>query len=223
MPVSAIGFSAYRMSVSRYQESVLSVQMDFRITIPDLYVQTAECIDNIYKPAEIDPEIIINITFIKICQCAHAAFRSIKTGMRQFVTLVSGNAEGADRTAQKACLGAGGRVLAVLPDNLLDHEPGRGEAFLCEQGWHLPFTAWRALRRNLLIHALGELTLVCQSGTSGGTWNGCTENLKRGLSPVYIRRDGSPGAEDLISRGANGIDELTALRVLRPQNEQIPL
>ena len=39
----------------------------------------------------------------------------------QGYTLVSGNARGADKTAQKACLEAGGKVIAVVADSLETH------------------------------------------------------------------------------------------------------
>ncbi len=138
-------------------------------------------------------------------------------------TLVSGNAVGADQAAQNACLEGGGRVLSVLPDSLRDHDPRAGWGLLSEQGWHLPFAAHRALRRNLLIHALGEVTIAAQTGTSGGTWNGCVENLKRDLSPVFVRRDGSPGAEDLIARGAVGLDALEGISVLKSRKLRLPI
>ena len=44
----------------------------------------------------------------------------------QGFTLVSGNARGADRTAQDACLAAGGKVISVVADTLADkHQIGR--------------------------------------------------------------------------------------------------
>ena len=138
-------------------------------------------------------------------------------------TLVSGNAAGADRTAQNACLEAGGKVLSILPDSLRDYRPVKNRGLLSEQAWHLPFTAHRALRRNLLIHAMGEVTIAAQTGTSGGTWNGCVENLKRNLSLVFVRRDGSPGAEDLISRGAEGLEEITGISSLKGRMQRLPL
>lgn len=138
-------------------------------------------------------------------------------------TLVSGNAVGADETAQRACLEAGGRVLSVLPGGLRDVEPTKNWGLLTEQGWHLSFTAWQALRRNLLIHALGEVTVAVQTGTTGGTWSGCVENLKRDLSPLFVRRDGSAGAEDLIARGAEGITELDGIGKLQSRRLRLPI
>ena len=133
--------------------------------------------------------------------------------------LVSGNARGADRTAQDACLHAGGAVLAIVPDGLQYHAPENERiAFLCEWGWHLPMAGYRALERNRLIHAMGEKTFVAQSHLSGGTWSGSEENLRRGWSPLFVHDDGSDGCAALISMGANAVkpEELRSLRALEP-------
>lgn len=143
---------------------------------------------------------------------------------REGYALVSGNARGADQTAQNACLAAGGAVIAVLPDGLQDHAPeNERTVYLCEWGWHLPIVAYRALERNRLIHALGEKTLVAQSHLSGGTWQGSQENLRRGWSPLFVHADGSPGCSALISMGACAVrlDALTSLSTLTPP--QLPL
>lgn len=117
--------------------------------------------------------------------------------------LVSGNARGADRTAQAACLEAGGAVIAVLPAELDACAPENERIlYLCLTGWHLPMVAYRALERNRIIHALGEKTLVAQSHLTGGTWSGSEENLRRGWSPLFVHDDGSEGCSALIDRGA---------------------
>lgn len=133
--------------------------------------------------------------------------------------LVSGNARGADQCAQNACLDAGGAVLAVLPDGLQDHVPNHDRIlYLCEWGWHLPMTGYRALERNRLIHALGEKTFVAQSHCSGGTWSGSEENLRRGWSPLFVHDDGSSGCQALIALGAAAVrtETLCSLRQLQP-------
>lgn len=142
---------------------------------------------------------------------------------REGYALVSGNARGADQTAQKACLEAGGVVISVLPDGLQDHAPDNARmVFLCEWGWHLPMASYRALERNRLIHALGEKTLVAQTHLSGGTWRGSTENLRRGWSPLFVHDDGSPGCSELIALGAGAVrlETLDSLAALEPS--QVP-
>ena len=90
--------------------------------------------------------------------------------------------------------------------------------YLAEQAYDAPFSTPRALGRNYLIHAMGEKTLVaqCQAG-SGGTWDGTTENLKHGWSPVFVHDDGTPGARALIERGAAAVRTLGRLDELQPE------
>ena len=133
------------------------------------------------------------------------------------LTLVSGNARGADLTAQTACLQAGGSVVSVLPCALTDCEPvSERQLLICEEGWHLPFSAGRALRRNRLIYALAEACFVAQSGTSGGTFRGASEYLRHGGCPVYVYDDGSSGCRELLRRGAVGLRSLDTIAGLRP-------
>lgn len=138
---------------------------------------------------------------------------------REDLVLVSGNARGADRIAQDACLEAGGAVIAVLPDGLQDHAPDSDRIlFLCQCGWHLPMVSYRALERNRLIHALGLKTLVAQCGLTGGTRRGAEENLRNGWSPLFVHEDGSPGCAALISLGASPVrlEALFSIRSLQP-------
>ena len=68
---------------------------------------------------------------------------------------------------------------------------------------------------------MGEKTLVaqCRAG-AGGTWDGTTENLKRGWSPVFVNADGSEGAEALAARGAVPVRTLRSLDDLQPVQMQ---
>lgn len=119
------------------------------------------------------------------------------------VTLVSGNARGADRTAQEACLHAGGRVVSILADALWEKPPRRNLLYLSEDGYDEPFSTRRALSRNRCIHSLGALTFVAQCGVGkGGTWDGTTRNLRLGWSPVACFRDGSEASRLLEQMGA---------------------
>lgn len=140
-------------------------------------------------------------------------------------TLVSGDANGADRAAQEACLSAGGRVVCFVPDELSRHEARKNLLYCSAEGYDVPFSAARALERNRYIHALGEKTFVAQSSLEcGGTWQGTTENLAHGYSPVFVYDDESPAARALIARGAEPV--LRAVRsvgALAPRQEVLPL
>ena len=125
----------------------------------------------------------------------------------QGYTLVSGNARGADKTAQNACLKAGGRVISVVADSLEKKRPEENILYLSEDSFDMEFSSPRALSRNRCIHALGLKTFVAQTGCgSGGTWDGTVKNLRAGWSSVYGFRDGSEGMERLIAMGAFPVD-----------------
>ena len=136
---------------------------------------------------------------------------------RQGLTLISGNARGADRTAQDACLSAGGGVISILADRLTDHVPVGKILYLSEEGFDLEFSAQRALSRNRCIHALGITAIAAQcSLQTGGTWDGSVKNLRYGWSPLCVFDDGSDSTRLLTQMGAEaiGFEELKDLRNL---------
>ena len=122
---------------------------------------------------------------------------------RQGITLVSGNARGADRIAQQACLENGGKVISVVADALSNCPLQENVLYLSEEGFDLPFSATRALSRNRVIHALATRTFVAQASLGeGGTWSGTTKNLQNSWSPVFCFDDGSAAAAELAQMGA---------------------
>ena len=136
---------------------------------------------------------------------------------RQGLTLISGNARGADRTAQEACLAAGGGVISIVADRLTNHFPLENTLYLSEEGFDLEFSAQRALSRNRCIHALGIAAIAAQcSLQTGGTWDGSVKNLRLGWSPLCVFDDGSESAELLEQMGATliGFEELENLHAL---------
>ena len=121
----------------------------------------------------------------------------------QGLTLVSGNARGADRTAQEAALEAGGGVIAIVADELAKQPLRERVLYLSEDGFEEPFSAQRALSRNRCIHAMVWRTFVAQTSDGmGGTWDGTVKNLRAGWSGVYGFSDGSGGMERLCRMGA---------------------
>ncbi len=152
---------------------------------------------------EIFPE---NAAFAEKAGCACA--------MQGFV-LISGNARGADRIAQNACLKAGGQVISIVADELSKQPQNPNVLYLSEEGYDSAFTSVRALSRNRVIHALAEKTLVAQVGSAmGGTWSGTVHNLKNNWSSVFCFYDGSEAMNQLALLGATLID-MTALTDLR--------
>lgn len=122
---------------------------------------------------------------------------------RQGLTLISGNARGADRAAQESCLRAGGRVICIVADEL-EKQPVRENClYLSEDGFEEAFSAPRALSRNRCIHAMGRMTFVAQATCGkGGTWDGTVKNLRFGWSPVACFADGSEAMAQLEQMGA---------------------
>lgn len=139
---------------------------------------------------------------------------------RQGYVLVSGNARGADRTAQEACLEAGGSVISIVADSLRKQPLRRNILYLSLDDFDQSFSAQRALHRNHVIHTMACLTIAIQCTLGkGGTWQGIHANLKNGWTPVCCFDDGSEAAAELQNRGVRGIDndDLTDLTVLRQE------
>lgn len=125
----------------------------------------------------------------------------------QGLVLVSGNARGADRAAQDACLEEGGRIICIVADELWKHPLRERVLYLSEEDYDSPFTAQRALSRNRCIHTLGRMVFVAQSGQQkGGTWDGTAKNLRFGWSTVACFRDGSAASTELEQMGAYLVD-----------------
>lgn len=126
---------------------------------------------------------------------------------KQGYVLVSGNARGADIVAQNACLEAGGQVICVVADALCEHTERKNILFLSEEDYDEPFSALRALRRNRVIHCLGEITFAAQCTLEkGGTWDGSVRNLKNLWSPLYCFDDGSQAMQELECMGASLVE-----------------
>lgn len=126
----------------------------------------------------------------------------------QGLTLVSGNARGADRASQNACLESGGQVISVIADELSKQPFRENILYVSEEGFDEPFSSQRALSRNRVIHALGRMVFVAQSDLGkGGTWDGTVKNLRFGWSPVACFRDGSEASVQLEQMGAYLIDK----------------
>jgi len=122
---------------------------------------------------------------------------------KQGYALVSGNARGNDVTAQNACLEAGGCVISVVADELAQYHRSDNILYISEEDYDEPFSVQRALSRNRVIHAMGEIVFVAQCTLGkGGTWSGTVQNLKHRWSSVFCCRDQSPASLELEQMGA---------------------
>ncbi len=159
-----------------------------------------------------------DLSLLKMSKIALVGSRDIKEANREFAeavgfqaarqgfALVSGNARGSDKTAQEACLAAGGKVISVVADQLAAQPERENVLYLSEDGFDLSFSAQRAISRNRCVHALAEKTFVAQCGyQTGGTWDGTVKNLRFGWSSVFCFRDGTAAQGLLEQMGARGI------------------
>jgi len=140
----------------------------------------------------------------------------------QGYVLVSGNARGADRTAQESCLSAGGKVISVVADELWKQPLRDNVLYLSEDDYEEAFSAQRALSRNRVIHALGIVTFVAQSSLhTGGSWDGTVKNLQHRWSDVYGFNDGSDAMAELSQMGLEliGMEDLADFYEL-PKSQQ---
>lgn len=136
-----------------------------------------------------------------------AHFAGSEIGKQGYV-LVSGNAWGADEQAMLSCKKAGGSVIGVVADSLIDKVPEERELYLSLYDYDAAFSAGRALERNHTIHGWGLMTFVIQSSAQrGGTWSGTNYNLKHRLTNVYCFDDGSYAMKLFCEMGAKAITE----------------
>jgi DNA processing protein len=130
-------------------------------------------------------------------------------------TIVSGGARGIDQAAMLGALEQGGKVIGVLADSLEKGAMNRENRDVLMNGQLVlissydpsaGFNVGNAMRRNRLIYALADASLVVNSDfNKGGTWAGATEQLdKLHMVPVYVRSTGetSAGLEALRKKGA---------------------
>jgi DNA processing protein len=130
-------------------------------------------------------------------------------------TLVSGGARGIDHAAMSSALEAGGRVVGVLSDSLersaLNRENremlmGGRLVLISPYDPSAGFNIGNAMRRNKLIYALADVSLIVNSDfNKGGTWAGAIEQLNKfRVVPVYVRSTGesSEGIDALREKGA---------------------
>jgi len=141
---------------------------------------------------------------------------------KQGYVLVSGNAKGADQTAQNACLEAGGHVISIVADNLQEKPLVERVLYLSLDDFDQEFSVQRALHRNHAIHSLAGLTLIAQCTLGkGGTWDGTLMNLKNGWNRVCCFADHSDAATELQNRGVHqiGMEDLQDLSgLMQPTN-----
>ena len=141
------------------------------------------------------------------------AMRAVKEGF----TIVSGGAKGVDSIAETVALDKGGKVISVLSDGMSNRIKAKTTRDAIMRGNLLIFSAvnpdarfivYSAMDRNKYIYSLSNYAVaVAATDKKGGTWTGAVENLKKALTPLFIRNGvGVPkGNKELIELGGKSI------------------
>jgi len=136
----------------------------------------------------------------------------------QGYSLISGGAAGVDEASMLGALAAEGTAVGILANDLLraassakfrqhllDGNLALISPFYPEAG----FNVGNAMQRNKYIYCLADAAVAVHSGTSGGTWTGVLENLKKAWVPMWIKPTDDPtaGNDQLVKQGAAYISE----------------
>lgn len=151
-------------------------------------------------------------------EASEALSRVVRECVEDGMPIVSGGARGADQTAMQTALASGGKVVGVLPCELLKAtlDPLTRDALANGSVLLLsafdpevrPFSYGQvAMDRNKYIYAMADAAFVAQSGVGAksGTWSGADEELKnKKANPVFVYHGANPsaGCLDLAKRGA---------------------
>ena len=138
------------------------------------------------------------------------------------LAVVSGGAKGVDREAMLGALDAGGVAVAFLAEGVAKPSVSKlwrravAGGRLALASAVVPEARWaraEALGRNRLIHAQSEWSVVVESGTSGGTWEGAREALAGDLAPVlvHVGPGAGPGNRALVADGAAAVSLPSAI------------
>ncbi len=136
----------------------------------------------------------------------------------KYKVVVSGFAKGVDKMALDATLEYNGHSIVVLPQGILTFGSGIQKYYkkiisgdvLILSTYHpkAPWSVGLAMNRNNYIYGLVKTIYVAESDSSGGTWNGVMDGLKKGRK-VFIRKPESyeKNANNLlIMKGAIPVD-----------------
>ncbi len=137
----------------------------------------------------------------------------------QGLSVVSGGARGVDEAAMSGALEREGTVVGVLSNSLLRAATSAkyrkalmaGDlALVSPFNPEAGFDVGNAMARNRYIYCLADTAIViAASKEKGGTWNGATENLKKGWVPLWVKshQDPASGNSELVKRGAQWLPD----------------
>ena len=139
-----------------------------------------------------------------------------KMTVRKNQVVVSGFAKGVDKKALEAALEHKGQSIIVLPQGIETYKSKtyyqdivKGNVLVMSI-YHpkAPWSVGLAMDRNKIIYGLANQIYVAESNSSGGTWEGVLNGLKRGRK-IFVRNpDGHENNANvlLIQKGASPVD-----------------
>jgi len=141
-----------------------------------------------------------------------------ENAVKQDYPVVSGFAKGVDRQALDAAVNVGGKSVIVLPQGICTFAGGFRQYYkpisqgkvLVLSPYHpkAPWSVAFAMARNPIIYAMASKIYVAQSDSTGGTWEGVIDGLRK-KREIYVRY---PEANEknanmlLIQKGAIPVD-----------------
>ncbi|MCD4681034.1 MAG: DNA-processing protein DprA [Bacteroidales bacterium] len=130
--------------------------------------------------------------------------------------VVSGFAKGVDKMALESALEHNGQSIIVLPQGIETYKSKtyyqdivKGNVLVMSI-YHpkAPWSVGFAMHRNTIIYGLADQIYVAESNSSGGTWEGALDGLKRDRK-IFVRKPESHeknANELLIQKGATPVD-----------------
>jgi len=130
------------------------------------------------------------------------------------LALVSGGAKGVDEYAMQGTLDHGGNGIVILAEDLLKYSlSSKYRNALLQNNLVLispyypesSFSVANAMARNKYIYTLSIASVIVCSNSSGGTWTGANEVLKKQWTPLWVKEssDSKSPNQILINAGAN--------------------
>ena len=138
---------------------------------------------------------------------------------RQGLSVVSGGARGVDEAAMSGALEREGTAVGILSDSLLRAATSAryrkalmagNLALVSSFNPEAGFDVGNAMARNKYVYCLADAAIVVTASSGrGGTWNGATENLRKGWVPLWVKRQPDPvsGNSELVKRGAKWLPD----------------
>lgn len=145
------------------------------------------------------------------------------------IAIISGGARGVDESAMLGAMNAGGNVVGIMADSLMQAATSaKWRSGLINENLVLVspyypeagFSAGNAMARNKYIYCLADSSLVIHSGKKGGTLNGAEENLKKQWVPLWVKptQDTNAANESLVKQGggwcAHDVESLDLVTIM---------